>query len=72
MLPANLASQLLGIAQSHEALPLLLSESAWAAWAVYLALWAWTVAAVLRLFGHFGVPRARMGVWRWAWSLSSA
>lgn len=62
LLPANLASQLLGIAQSHEALPLLLSNSAWAAWAVYLALWAWTVAAVLRLFGHFGVPRARMGV----------
>jgi Peptidase C13 family len=62
VLPANLVAQLLGIAQSHEALPLLLSTSAWAAWAVYLALWAWTVAAVLRLFGHFGVPRARMGV----------
>jgi len=62
VLPANLVSQLLGIAQAHDALPLLLSTSAWAAWAVYLALWAWTVAAVLRLFGHFGVPRARMGV----------
>jgi len=61
-LPATLVSQLLGIAQAHEALPLLLSTSAWAAWAVYLALWAWTVAAVLRLFGHFGVPRARLGV----------
>ena len=62
VLPANLVSQLLGIAQAYEALPLLLSTSAWAAWAVYLALWAWTVAAVLRLFGHFGVPRARIGV----------
>lgn len=62
VLPANLVAQLLGIAQAYEALPLLLSSSAWAAWAVYLALWAWTVAAVLRLFGHFGVPHARVGV----------
>jgi hypothetical protein len=62
VLPANLVAQLLGIAQAYEALPLLFSESAWAAWTMYLALWAWTVAAVLRLFGHFGVPPARMGV----------
>src|SRR5688500_7096671 len=47
VLPANLVSQLLGIAQAYDALPLLLSSSAWAAWAIYLALWAWIVVAVL-------------------------
>ncbi|MDB5875419.1 MAG: putative rane protein [Ramlibacter sp.] len=58
--PANLVSQLLGIAQAHDALPGLLDTSAWAAWAVYLVLWGWTVAAVLRLSARFGMHRARL------------
>jgi hypothetical protein len=59
--PANLVSQLLGIAQSYDALPQLLNTSAWAAWTLYLALWVWTVAAVLRLSARFGVDRLRLG-----------
>ncbi|MBA3772040.1 MAG: hypothetical protein H0X13_06020 [Ramlibacter sp.] len=61
VMPANVVSQLLGIAHAHGALPML-GNSATAAWAVYLCLWAWTVAAVLLLFRHFGVPRARIAV----------
>jgi len=60
--PANTVSMLLGIAQSHDALPQWLGTSAWAAWAVYLALWGWTVVAVLRLSTWFGIERLRLGV----------
>jgi hypothetical protein len=59
--PVNTVSQLLGIAQSHDALPDWLNNSAWAAWAIYLALWGWTVVAVLRLSTWFGVARWRLG-----------
>jgi hypothetical protein len=59
--PVNTVSQLLGIAQSHDALPGWLNNSAWAAWAIYLALWGWTVVAVLRLSTWFGVARWRLG-----------
>jgi hypothetical protein len=60
VLPANLVSQLLGIAQAYEALPL--DNSPWAAWTIYLGLWAWIVLALLLLFQHFRVPRMRLGV----------
>ena len=60
-LPANVVAQLLGIAQSHQALPQLLETSAWAAWGLYLALWVWTIGAVLRLSARFGVGRPRLG-----------
>jgi hypothetical protein len=59
--PANTVSQLLGIAQSHDALPQWLANVAWAGWAVYLALWGWTVIAVLRLSTWFGIERWRLG-----------
>lgn len=62
VLPANTVSQLLGIAQAHEVLPQLLETSAWAAWALYLLLWGWTVGAVLRLTAQFGADRLRLGV----------
>jgi hypothetical protein len=58
--PANTVSQLLGIAQAQGALPAALDASAWAAWALYFALWGWTVAAVLRLSVHFGVGGTRL------------
>lgn len=60
-LPANVVAQLLGIAQSHQALPQLLETSAVAAWGLYLALWAWTIGAVLRLSARFGMDRPRLG-----------
>lgn len=60
--PANTLSQLLGIAQAHEALPQWLAASDWAGWALYLLLWAWTVGAVLRLTARFGADRLRLGV----------
>lgn len=60
LFPANLVSQLLGIAQAHGALPPALDASAWLAWAVYLALWGWTVAAALRLSARFGVRGVRL------------
>jgi len=62
VLPAGVVSQLLGIAQAYEALPAMLDTSPWAAWAVYLALLAWTIAAVLRLFATFGVGATRLAV----------
>lgn len=61
-LPANLVALLLGIAQSHQALPQLFETSAVAAWTLYLALWVWAIGAALRLSSHFGVTRARLGV----------
>jgi hypothetical protein len=60
-LPANVVAQLLGIAQSHQALPQLLETSAVAAWSLYLALWAWTIGVVLRLSARFGMERLRLG-----------
>jgi len=47
LLPTT-ASLLLGIAQSRSALPPVL-KTEWAGWAVYLALWAWTVAIGVQL-----------------------
>lgn len=61
VLPAGVVSHLLGIAQAYEALPAVIDASAWVAWSLYFALWAWTVGAVLRLSAHFGVSRSRMG-----------
>ena len=62
MLPADLVSQSLAIAQARGMLPGLLASSTWVAWLLYLALWAWTLGAVLRLTAHFGVDRLRLGV----------
>lgn len=62
VLPANTVSQLLGIAQAHEVLPPRFETSAWAAWAVYLLLWGWTVAAVLWLTSQFGANRRRLAI----------
>jgi hypothetical protein len=62
VLPANTVSQLLGIAQAHEVLPHRLETSVWAAWAVYLLLWGWTVAAVLWLTAQFGAGQARLSI----------
>ena len=56
----NLVAQLLGIAQSHQALPGVLEDVEWAGWALYGAMWLWTVAAVVRLFQHFDVPARRL------------
>ena len=60
-LPATVVSQGLSIAQAHEVLPALLSNSGWAAWGLYLALWAWTVAVALQLARQFGVAWLRLG-----------
>ena len=58
--PANLVSQLLGIAQAQELLPTAIGNSDWAAWLIYLALLAWTIAAGLRLAARFGTQRRRL------------
>jgi hypothetical protein len=58
--PVNVVAQLLGIAQSHQALPHLFETSAVAAWGLYLALWAWAIGAVLRLSARFGMRRPRL------------
>lgn len=60
VVPANSVSQLLGIAQAHGALPDLLQQSAWAAWLVYLGLWAWTLAVVVRVTQAFAPSRRRL------------
>ena len=62
VLPANLVSQALGIAQAHEALPAIVTSSAWAAWAIYFLLWGWSIAVALRLAARFGAGPARQGV----------
>ncbi|MEP6790666.1 MAG: C13 family peptidase, partial [Ramlibacter sp.] len=61
VLPANLVSQGLGIAQAHEALPAIVNTSAWVAWGIYLVLWGWSIAAALRLAARFGAGAARQG-----------
>lgn len=48
-MPANTVSQLLGIAQAHEQLPLWLDGATWAGWALYLLLWVWMVGVGVRL-----------------------
>ena len=53
-------SQFLGALQAYEQLPPVFSESAWIAWSLYLALWAWTVAIAMRLGWHFGLDRHRI------------
>ncbi|HSH91775.1 MAG TPA: C13 family peptidase, partial [Ramlibacter sp.] len=60
LVPPNLVSQLLGIAQAQEQLPDFLVDVPWTGWALYLLLWTWTLAAMLRLFFVFGVPRHRL------------
>jgi hypothetical protein len=62
VLPANTASQLLGIAQAHGVLPDLLETSAVATWSLYAVLWTWTAGAVLRFTHFFGVDRLGLGV----------
>lgn len=53
LLPPTVTSLLLGIAQSRDAIPELL-KTVWASWAVYLALWAWTVAVAVQLARRMG------------------
>lgn len=53
LLPPTIVSLLLGIAQSRETLPAVL-KTEWASWAVYLALWAWTVAIGVQLARSLG------------------
>ncbi len=48
LLPPTTVSLLLGIAQARGALPPVL-QTEWAGWAVYLALWGWTVAVAVQL-----------------------
>ena len=55
VIPANLVSQLLAIAQTRERLPQLLSENMVAAWGLYLLLLAWMVAVGVRLAARFQV-----------------
>ncbi len=55
MLPVNLVSQLLVVAQSRQALPAWLSQSEAGTWLVYGLLVAWMVAILLRLAGALGV-----------------
>jgi hypothetical protein len=55
LLPSNLVSQLLSIAQARDRLPPLLAGSTWVAWMVYLLLMAWTVGVGVRLAARFRV-----------------
>jgi hypothetical protein len=58
-MPANTVSQLLGIAQAHELLPLWLDGATWTGWGLYLLLWVWMVGVGVRLAARFGVDRPR-------------
>jgi hypothetical protein len=60
VVPANAVSQAFAIAQARGALPQVLETATWVAWLLYLVLWAWIVAAVLRLTARFGVERLRL------------
>jgi hypothetical protein len=60
VLPSGLVAQGLGIARAQEVLPEILETSAWAAWAVYLGLLAWLLAAGLWLSHQFGVRGGRL------------
>lgn len=65
-LPANTVSQLLGIAQAHELMPAWLTRVPWAAWTVYLLLWAWMVGVAVRLASRFRVDRLRRAAFAFA------
>lgn len=59
VVPANTVSQLLGIAQAYEVLPGWIVDSPWIPWALYLSLWVWTVAVLVRLSFDFGTAKPR-------------
>ncbi len=60
VVPANSVSQGLAIAQAYEVLPAWIVASPWAAWVIYLALWAWTVSVVVKLAMDFRVAPRRI------------
>jgi hypothetical protein len=57
--PANVVSQLLGIAQAHELMPAWLDGATWAAWVLYMLLWIWVIGVAVLLASRFGVDRPR-------------
>jgi hypothetical protein len=59
-LPANLVAQLIGIGQAHEYMAWL-EDIPGSGWILYLGLWAWAIAAIVRLSFNFGAPRIRLG-----------
>jgi hypothetical protein len=58
-LPLILLSGLLSVARGRGAMPEFL-QAGWAAWAVYLALWTWSLGVTLRLSRRFGMGVARL------------
>lgn len=62
VLPVNVLSLGLGIAQAHEALPSALTTLPWAGWGLFLVLWVWVTAMTLRLAWQFGVAGLRLAL----------
>lgn len=60
-LPLTLVGWGLAIAQAREALPAGYNAMAWAPWAVYGALLAWSLAIALRMGRAFGLGAPRLG-----------
>lgn len=58
--PVNVVSQLLGAAQARGLLPEALAGSAYAAWGLYLLLWAWLIGVALRLAWRFRIVSLRL------------
>ena len=61
MVPPTLVSFVLGISAAHGALPAVLANEV-ALWAMYLTLWAWTLAIAWRLGRALGAPWPRLSV----------
>jgi hypothetical protein len=55
VVPATLVAQGISIAEAQGWLAIPPAMTAWFGWALYAALWAWTLAMALRLGWHFGL-----------------
>ena len=57
LVPANTVSQLMSIAQAQDTLPVWIDSGTFA-WVLYVALWVWVLAVVVRLAVDFGLRPA--------------
>jgi Peptidase C13 family len=56
-LPVGAVSMAMAVARARDLLPQVLLASTWQAWALYVALWSWSLAVALRLARRFGASR---------------
>ena len=62
VLPVELVSQGLSIAQVHEVLPQAFTSQPWLAWGTYLLLMGWFITVGLGLAWHLGASKQRLAV----------